>query len=176
MGDSSAPAMRALGFATGLGFGALLQRGRLARHEVVLGQLLGDDWRIVKAMATAVGVGGLGVRALVRRGLATPNVKPMKTGGVVGGAVLFGTGLALLGYCPGTCVAAVGEGRRDAVAGVLGMLAGAGLYVALYGRVQRVVDAGANLGKVTVPGYLARRRAARRPGTESAALAGTGAA
>jgi uncharacterized membrane protein YedE/YeeE len=167
--------MRALGLATGLGFGALLQRGRLARHDVLLGQMLGTDWRVVKAMATAVAVGGVGVEALVRRGAAARSVKPMKTGGVVGGALLFGAGIALIGYCPGTCVAAAGEGRRDAVAGLLGMLVGAGLYVARYAKVQRVVDAGADLGKVTVPDWVARLLRARRPGTEDAALVRAGA-
>ena len=43
--------------------------------------------------------------------------------------VLFGTGLALLGYCPGTTLTAIGEGRRDAMIGALGMLTGALLYV-----------------------------------------------
>jgi hypothetical protein len=38
----------------------------------------------------------------------------MKTGGVALGAVLFGAGLALFGYCPGTSVTALGAGRRDA--------------------------------------------------------------
>ena len=48
---------RLLGLATGLAFGALLQRGRLSRHEVILGQLLLRDGRVVKTMATAVAVG-----------------------------------------------------------------------------------------------------------------------
>ena len=106
---------RLLGLLTGVAFGALLQRGRLARYDVILGQLLLRDGRVVKAMGSAVAVGAIGVHALVRRGLAKKEIKPMKVGGIVGGAALFGAGLALLGYCPGTAVAAVGEGRRDAL-------------------------------------------------------------
>ena len=52
--------------------------------------------------------------------------------GVIPVQVLFGTGLALLGYCPGTTLTAIGEGRRDAMVGALGMLTGALLYVRAY--------------------------------------------
>lgn len=142
---------RVLGLATGLVFGALLQRGRLSRYEVILGQLLFKDGRVVKAMATAAAVGAVAVHALARRGLTKKDVKPMKVGGVVGGSVLFGAGLAVLGYCPGTTVAAVGEGRADALAGVLGMLVGAGVFVTLYPRMKPVIDAGGDFGKVTLP-------------------------
>lgn len=142
---------RILGFGTGLAFGALLQRGRLSRYEAILGQLRLRDVRVGTAMATAIVTGGLGVNALVRRGRATREIKPMKIGGIVGGALLFGAGLAVLGYCPGTSIAAMGEGRKDALAGVLGMLFGAGAFVALYPKLEPVIEAGGDFGKVTLP-------------------------
>lgn len=48
------------------------------------------------------------------------------------GGIFFGVGLAIFGYCPGTGVAACGEGRKDAVVGVVGMLAGAWVFVWMY--------------------------------------------
>jgi uncharacterized membrane protein YedE/YeeE len=162
---------RLLGLATGLAFGALLQRGRLSRYETILGQLLGKDGRVIKAMGTAVAVGGLGFQLLQRRGHAQPDLKPMKVGGVVGGAALFGAGMALMGYCPGTSVAAVGEGHRDALAGVLGMVAGAAAFVALYPKLVRWLDAGGDLGKVTVTEVLAEPVTARQPGTVTTTVA-----
>lgn len=156
---------RVLGLATGLAFGALLQRGRLSRHEVILKQLLLDDGYVVKTMATAVAVAALGLYALERKGITQKDVKPMKVGGITLGAVLFGSGLAVAGYCPGTSVAALGEGRRDALATVLGMLAGAGAFVALYPRVAPIIEAGGDLGKRTVPSVadaVSARLAAKR--------------
>lgn len=141
---------RLLGLATGLAFGALLQRGRVSRYEVILGQLRFRDGRVVKTMATAVAVGALGIHALVRNGVVSKNVKPMKVGGVTLGAVLFGAGLAVAGYCPGTSVVALGEGRKDALATVLGMLAGASLFVAVYPQLVPVLEAGGDLGKRTL--------------------------
>ena len=55
---------------------------------------------------------------------------PRTARGRAAGAVCFGVGMAAFGYCPGTSVAGCGEGRRDAMVGVLGMFAGAALYVA----------------------------------------------
>lgn len=146
---------RLLGFVTGVAFGALLQRGGVSRYDVIVDQLLLRDGRVTKTMASAIVVGAFGIHALARRGAATKEIKPMKVGGVMIGAVLFGTGLALSGYCPGTSLAAVGEGRRDAIATVLGMLAGAGAFVATYPRLASVIDAGGDLGKVTLPSATA---------------------
>lgn len=140
-----------LGLATGLVFGALLQRGKVARHQVVHDQLTLRDHHVAKVMGTAIGVGAAGLWALQREGLADPEVKPLKVGGIVGGAVLFGTGLAVLGYCPGTSLAAVGEGNQDALLGTLGMLAGAAAFVAFYPAVVPAIEAGGDLGKVTLP-------------------------
>lgn len=141
---------RLLGLATGLVFGALLQRGRLARRDVILDQLLLLDGHVAKAMGAAVAVGAAGFRALRNNGMARPEVKPLKIGGVVGGAALFGVGLAVTGYCPGTGVAAAGEGQGDAMAGVAGMLAGAAGFVALHSKIAPLLDAGGDYGKITL--------------------------
>jgi uncharacterized membrane protein YedE/YeeE len=139
-----------LGLGSGAAFGLLLQKGRVGKPEVILDQLLLRDGTVAKVMGTAVAVGAVGAHALAVSGRAPSIIKPLKLGGVLGGAAVFGAGLALLGYCPGTTLAALGEGRRDALAGVAGMLSGAGLYVRLYPALKPIIDAG-DLGKVTLP-------------------------
>jgi hypothetical protein len=67
------------------------------------------------------------------------------------GALLFGAGLAVLGYCPGTGMAGGGEGSRDAMVGVLGMITGAGVLVVGYNVFEPVGLALGDWGKVTVP-------------------------
>lgn len=146
---------RALGLATGIAFGALLQRGRLSRFEVILGQLLFKDARVIKTMGSAIAVGAVAFQRLLKRGKTKREIKPMQVGGIVGGSVLFGSGLAILGYCPGTTLAALGEGRRDALAGVMGMLIGAGTFVALYPRLKPLLGAGGDYGKLTLPAATA---------------------
>lgn len=141
-----------LGLATGILFGFLLQKGRVAKFSVIVGQFLLKDWTVVKIMGTAVVVGSVGIYALVAAGQASLHVKPLLLGGVLLGGALFGAGMTVLGYCPGTTVAACGEGRRDAMVGVLGMLAGALAFVAAWPALQPVVKGLGDAGKVTLPG------------------------
>jgi uncharacterized protein len=144
------PAKLALGLGTGVAFGTLLQKGGVSRYGVIMDQLLLRDATVAKVMGTAMVVGAAGVYALAQQGRVALDVKPLRPAALVGGAVLFGTGLALIGYCPGTSLAAIGEGRRDAIAGALGMLAGAALFVRAYPRMKPALEAG-DRGKITLP-------------------------
>lgn len=145
------PLKLALGLGTGVVFGFLLQKAQVAKYRVILGQLLLRDWTVAKTMLTAVAVGSVGVYALVASGHAELRLKPAAFAAVLVGGVLFGAGMAVLGLCPGTAVAACGEGRKDAAVGVLGMLAGAGVYVAAYEPVAALARSLGSRGKVTLP-------------------------
>lgn len=140
-----------LGLISGIVFGFLLQKGQVAKYRVIMGQFLLKDWTVLKIMGTAVAVGAIGVYAMHERGMVRLEIKPAAFGGVILGAILFGIGISFFGLCPGTSVAACGEGRRDAMVGVLGMLFGAGAYVLGYERLQGVVKGFGDLGKVTLP-------------------------
>ena len=140
-----------LGLVTGILFGVLLQKGRVSKFEVIVGQFLFKDWTVVRMMGTAVVVGSVGVFALVAADLASLHIRPRLLGGVLLGAILFGIGMAVFGYCPGTSVAGCGEGRRDALVGVLGMFAGAAMFVVFYEQLQPVIQALGDGGKITLP-------------------------
>ncbi len=141
----------ALGLATGILFGALLQRGGLTDSRTIVGQLTGDDARVAKTMGTAVAIGALGHRLLRLRGLTIAEPKPMNPVGLVGGAILFGAGMALSGYCPGTAAAAAGSGRREGVWAMAGMLVAAAVFVGSYPRLKKALELG-TLGRVNLLG------------------------
>ena len=145
------PMQLVLGLLSGIAFGFLLQKGRVTKYEVILGQLLLRDWTVIKIMLTAIIVGSIGVYALIISEVATLHIRPFTFAGLLIGGACFGTGMALLGYCPGTTVAACGEGRRDAMVGVVGMLFGASVYVALYGSLQQLAAGLGDWGKITLP-------------------------
>lgn len=147
-----APGKLVLGLVTGIAFGFLLQKGHVAKHTLIVRQLLLRDWTMGKIMAVAIAVGGVGFYALLGLGLTELSVKPMQLGGVLLGALCFGVGLAVLGYCPGTTVAAAGEGRKDALAGIAGMVVGAAAFVAAFPLVERLRGAFVDYGKVTWAG------------------------
>ena len=142
------------GLVTGILFGFLLQKGRVLRYDKQLGALRLQDMTIVKFMLSSVLLGMIGVYWLVDLGLAQLSIKPLILGANILGGLIFGLGWGLLGYCPGTSVGALGEGRWDALFGVLGMLAGAGLYAESYPYLKGNVLTWGNFGKITLPQFL----------------------
>ncbi|MCA9422323.1 MAG: YeeE/YedE family protein [Nitrospira sp.] len=132
-------------------FGFLLQKGRAAKYQVILGQLLLKDWTVLKIMLTAIAVGAIGVHGLVDLEITGLHIKPMMRGGVMVGGIFFGVGLAIFGYCPGTGVAACGEGKNDAVVGVIGMLAGAWVFVWMYPLLVPLIRDYGDWGNITLP-------------------------
>ncbi|MGD8379191.1 MAG: YeeE/YedE thiosulfate transporter family protein [Gammaproteobacteria bacterium] len=139
-----------LGLLTGIGFGVLLQQGRVLRFEKQVGALLLRDMTIVKFMLSAIVVGTVGIHLLASTGLAELDIKPTQVGANLIGGLLFGAGWAVMGYCPGTSVGAVGEGRWHAIWAVLGMLVGGALYAEAYPAMQSSVLTWGVFGKVTL--------------------------
>lgn len=142
------------GLLTGIGFGVLLQRAEVIRFDRQIGALLLKDMTIVKFMLTTILVGMVGVYLLVDLGLAKLSLKPLILGGNVLGGLIFGLGWALLGYCPGTAGAALGEGRVDALAGMAGMLLGAAVFAEAYPALKQSVLTWGDYGKLTLPALL----------------------
>jgi uncharacterized protein len=144
-----------LGLATGIFFGFFLQKGQALRYDRQLGMLLFRDFTLLKLMMTAILVGMAGVYFFVDMGWGKFSIKPTVLGANVVGGLLFGLGWGLVGYCPGTAVGATGEGRFDALwGGVLGMLAGAGLFAEGYPFLKDNLLKWGDLGKITLPQVL----------------------
>jgi uncharacterized membrane protein YedE/YeeE len=138
-----------LGLCIGFLFGWLLQKGHVCRRPVIVGQFLLRDFTVMKTMLTAITVGGTGVYLLHAAGWIALSIKPLQVGAIVVGGVLFGAGMVILGLCPGTCIAAAGEGSRSALWGLAGMLAGAAVFAELFPRFAPLL-AWNDLGKVTL--------------------------
>ncbi len=106
-------------------FGAILQYAHLNRYNVISGLAVLEEFTVAKAIATAIGIGAVVLSIVIGLGLASFHVKPILPGGIVLGGLIFGTGMAILGYCPGTLAISAGEGSIDAVVGIAGgLLAG----------------------------------------------------
>lgn len=137
-----------LGLITGILFGFLLQKGRVLRFEKQVGAMLLKDMTIVKFMLSAILVGMVGIALLNDAGMITLSHKPMNLGAVILGGALFGIGWAVMGYCPGTSIGALGEGRWHAIFAVAGMVAGAALYAELFPLIKSTVLAWKDFGKI----------------------------
>ena len=145
------PAQLVLGFCMGVVFGFLLQKGGVADYDVIIGQLLFEDFTVVKIMLSAVVTGMIGIHALRSLGLVELHPKPGSVGMTVVGGLIFGVAFGVLGYCPGIVLAATGQGSLDALlGGVIGILIGAGIFAGLYPRLGGLLSKG-DFGDVTLP-------------------------
>ena len=126
-------AQLALGLVLGILFGFFLQKGKVTRYDVIIGQLLLKDFTVVKIMLTAVLTGMLCVHALKSVGLARLHPKGGSVGASLVGGLIFGVGFGILGYCPGTVAGAIGQGSLDAfVGGIGGIIFGSGLFAVFF--------------------------------------------
>ncbi|HSV26962.1 MAG TPA: DUF6691 family protein [Sedimentisphaerales bacterium] len=137
-----------LGLITGTIFGFLLQKGRVLRFEKQVGAMLLKDMTILKFMLSAIIVGMIGVHVLKDIGTIDLRHRTMNVGALILGGLLFGTGWSVMGFCPGTSVGAVGEGRWHAIWAVLGMIAGGAVFAEMYPFFRRTVLAWADWGRV----------------------------
>ncbi|HSL16355.1 MAG TPA: DUF6691 family protein [Methylomirabilota bacterium] len=150
----SRTAQLGLGFLFGVIFGFLLQKGGVAKYEVLIGFLLLEDFTVVKVMGSAVVVGMIGVYVLHTVGLVNLHVKPTRYGANTLGGILFGIGFGLAAYCPGTGAAALGQGNFDAIAVLLGLMAGSYVFAELSGWLARTVNRWGDRGVLTADRLL----------------------
>lgn len=142
----------------GVIFGFLLQKGGVAKYHVLIGSLLLEDFTVMKVMLTAIIVGGTGIFVLHALGLVELHLKPTRYASNIIGGLLFGIGFGLIGYCPGTGAAALGQGNWDAIGGVVGLLVGSYLYAESAGTLDRTINTWGDRGKMTLPELLGMKR------------------
>lgn len=114
----------------GFAFGLAMQYARLNEFNTIVGLAVFKNYTLLKAYLLAVGIGILLIHLEIGSGYADYNVKRLYVLSIVLGAILFGTGMALVGYCPASLAISAGYGSVDAMAGIAGGLAG-GLVAAI---------------------------------------------
>ena len=142
------------GLVTGILFGFFLQKARVIRYDRQMGALRLIDMTIIKFMVSSILVGMVGVYLLLDFGLVKLSIKSTNLGGNIIGGLIFGFGWGLLGYCPGTSAGALGEGRWDAVWGILGMIAGAAIFAEAFPILKKSILTWGDFGKITLPQIL----------------------
>lgn len=140
-----------LGTVFGVLFGFLLQKGGVAKYHVLIGSLLLEDFTVVKVMLAAIIVGSIGIFSLHALGLVKLHVKPTRYGANIIGGLIFGVGFALMGYCPGTGAAALGQGNLDAMSAIIGLMIGSYLFAEVSGRLEKTVMKWGDRGKLMLP-------------------------
>ena len=125
----------------GTAFGFLLSRSGAADYDYIQGMFLFERFQLYGILCVAVAVTAPGLW-LIKRGGRTATgrridveLKPLHRGNIVGG-LLFGIGWSIAGMCPGPIFVNIGEGKIYALAALAGALVGAGVFGAIYARIQ----------------------------------------
>lgn len=130
--ENAAAFVAGIVFAIGLALSGMTQPGKVEGFLDVFG---GWDPALAAVMGGAIAVHS--VAYLARRGWKAPLVAgtvwhvPLRKqidARLVGGAVLFGIGWGVTGYCPGPAVMSLGTGSSDVLLFVASMSAGMYLY------------------------------------------------
>jgi len=129
-------------------FGAILQTARLNKYNTISGMARLEDFTVAKAIAVAVGVGAILLSIEIGLGYASFHVKPVLLVGIGFGGLIFGAGMAILGYCPGTLPVSLGEGSMDALVGIIGGICGGIAYTLIQPSIQGML--GPDLGKLSL--------------------------
>ncbi len=143
-----------LGFVTGILFGACLQQGTVLRYEKQIGALRLMDMTIVKFMFSAIMVGAIGVHLLLDLGVVQFSPRGLSLGSQVIGGSLFGIGWGIIGFCPGTSIGALGEGRWHVIWPIFGMLIGGIVFALIYPFTQAYIQPLGNFGSISLATLL----------------------
>jgi hypothetical protein len=124
------------GLLMGLVFGLALEKSRVFEPGMIVGQLQLRNFTMLKVFLSAATTSLLVLAAM--HGIFGVELHPKPTfyaAQVVGGLV-FGVGMALAGACPGTVMAQIGVGYRDAWFVLLGGVLGAMTFGYTHDRVS----------------------------------------
>lgn len=117
-----------IGLATGIVFGFALEKSRVFEPGIIVGQMQLRNFIMLKVFLAAV-ITGLIVLAVLNGVFGVPlQLKPLLLRADIVGGLILGAGIALAGACPGTSMAQLGAGYKDAWFIVLGGIAGAMTY------------------------------------------------
>lgn len=117
-----------VGIAMGIVFGFALEKSRVFEPGVIVGQMQLKSFIMLKVFLTSVATGAVVLAVLNGFGFVKLGPKPALYAADIIGGLILGAGITLAGACPGTTLAQIGTGYRDALFTLIGGLAGAVAY------------------------------------------------
>lgn len=117
-----------VGIAMGIVFGFALEKSRVFEPGIIVGQMQMKNFIMLKVFLTAVGTGAVVLAVLNGFGYVKLAPKAALYSADIIGGLMLGAGIALAGACPGTTLAQVGAGYRDALFTLVGGLCGAVVF------------------------------------------------
>src|SRR5450830_856924 len=114
-----------VGIAMGIVFGFALEKSRVFEPGIIVGQMQMRNFIMLNVFLTAVATGAVVLAVLNGFGYVKLQPKAALYAADIVGGLILGVGITLAGACPGTTLAQIGAGYRDALFTLLGGLFGA---------------------------------------------------
>jgi hypothetical protein len=140
----------------GILFGLFLERGGLGVPHKLIGVFYLRDFTAPKVMLTAIIVASTGLYLLADIHLLDLSrvwIVPTFFWPQLVGGMLFGSGLILCGYCPGTSIVGLASGRLDALVAMTGIVGGSFLFAFVYPFLEGFYRS-SDMGVVTIQKVL----------------------
>jgi uncharacterized membrane protein YedE/YeeE len=146
-----------VGFLIGAAFGIPAALWGIGNPETVIRTARLVDRLLIGCFAFVTAIGAVMLYGLYALGFAMHfSPKPLYVYGVTLGGLLFGVGVAISGYFPGSEWIALGEGRRDVLYAIPGGLLGAAAWTVVYQTpAGHWLVSAANFGDLVVTGDIA---------------------
>lgn len=143
-----------IGLSMGAIFGMALEKGRMCEGGVIVCQMQMSRHAMLKMFLSAVITGLIVLSIMVGFGFAKLSPKAtLFAADIVGGAIL-GVGIVIAGACPGTVLAQIGTGYKDAIFTFIGGLVGALAFTYMEPNILKPILTTGSYGKLTLDQLL----------------------
>lgn len=143
-----------VGLVMGLLFGLALEKSRVFEPGIIVGQMQLKNFTMLKVFLTSVAAGLVFLAILHGTGAIELGPKATQLVSNIAGGLILGSGLVLAGACPGTSLAQIGAGYKDAWYILAGSLLGALFYGYIKAPVIDPLLAIGDFGKVRLDQIL----------------------
>lgn len=136
----------------GFGFGFLLEKAGFGNSKKIAAVFYAEDWRVYKmmysivitAMVLTYGAYYFGFLDLSLVQLASFKFLPVMIGGLI-----FGGGMVIGGYCPGTATVSLATRKIDGIIFLFGFMLGVLIYAEVYSYFENFATS-TNYGQLTL--------------------------
>jgi len=140
----------------GIAFGYIMESSGFSSSRKLVGVFYGYDFAVLRVFFTAAITASIGLLFMDYFGwidMAALDGLPARVWPIVVGGIIMGLGFVTGGFCPGTCVTAIGIGKLDGYVFFGGIMIGVFIFSEMFPLLEKFYNS-SNLGDVSVPEYF----------------------
>lgn len=140
----------------GMAFGFVLESAGFSSSRKLVGDFYGYDFAVLRVFFTAALTSAIGLLFMDYFGwinMAALDGLPARIYPIIVGGIIMGMGFVTGGFCPGTCVTAIGIGKLDGYIFFVGIMLGVFVFSEMFPLFETFYNS-SNVGDVTIAEYF----------------------